>query len=374
MNSITKSKWMQLPRNIVIGHGVIHQINTVCKNLNLKDSEASTFATKAQMVGEPKASSALIVTGPTTKDIAGYKVKELLDKNYNTEIIIVKTATTKEVHKVQKYLKTNKFNFLVGVGGGKVIDITKLVSTQCGINFISVPTSASHDGIASSRASLKDEKNGKNTSIAAQAPLGVVADTAIIASAPYRFLASGCGDIISNCTAVLDWKLSNRLKNTPYSEYASALSQMTAQKLLEASDGGAIKPGLEESAWIVVKALVASGVAMSIAGSSRPASGAEHKFSHALDQIAPKPALHGEQCGVGAIMMMYLHGGNWQKIRSALKKIGAPVNAKELNIKEEYIIEALVKANSIRPERYTILGTGLTRDAAIQVAKITKVI
>jgi len=119
---------------------------------------------------------------------------------------------------------------------------------------------------------------------------------------------------------------------------------------------------------------VASGVAMSIAGSSRPASGSEHKFSHALDEIAPKPALHGEQCGVGTIMMMYLHGGNWQEVRNALKIIGAPVNAQELGIKEEYIIKALLHAHEIRPERYTILGTGLTQVAAENVARITKVI
>ena len=63
---------------------------------------------------------------------------------------------------------------------------------------------------------------------------------------------------------------------------------------------------------------------------------------HALDKIAPKPALHGEQCGVGTIMMMYLHGGNWQEIREALKKIGAPVTAEELGIEDKYIIEALL--------------------------------
>ncbi len=123
-----------------------------------------------------------------------------------------------------------------------------------------------------------------------------------------------------------------------------------------------------------MKALVASGVAMSIAGSSRPASGSEHKFSHALDEVAPKPALHGEQCGVGTIMCMYLHGGNWQEIRSSLETIGAPTNAAQLGIEEEYIIEALLHAHTIRPERYTILGTGLTREAAEKVAKITGVI
>jgi len=65
-----------------------------------------------------------------------------------------------------------------------------------------------------------------------------------------------------------------------------------------------------------------SGVAMSIAGSSRPASGGEHKFSHALDRLAPGKALHGESCGIGTIISMYLHGGDWRGIRTSLKKIG----------------------------------------------------
>ncbi len=113
---------------------------------------------------------------------------------------------------------------------------------------------------------------------------------------------------------------------------------------------------------------------MSIAGSSAPASGSEHKFSHVLDRISPKPALHGEQCGVGTIMMMYLHGGDWRNIKNALKTIGAPTNAAELGIDDKYIIQALTEAHKIRPERYTILGdTGITRDAAINVAKATGV-
>ncbi len=76
---------------------------------------------------------------------------------------------------------------------------------------------------------------------------------------------------------------------------------------------------LEESARLVVKTLFSSGMAISIAGSSRPASGSEHTFSHALDKILDKPCLHGEQCGVGTILMMYLYGGDWKFIRDSLK-------------------------------------------------------
>ena len=136
-----------------------------------------------------------------------------------------------------------------------------------------------------------------------------------------------------------------------------------------------IHPNNENSASVVVKGLISSGMAISIAGNSRPASGSEHKFSHALDMIAPKPALHGEQCGVGTIMMMYLQGGDWQNIKSVLEKVNAPTTAKELGIDEEYIIEALIQAHNIRKERYTILGDrGLTREAAENIALKTHVI
>ena len=209
-------------------------------------------------------------------------------------------------------------------------------------------------------------------SVEAKSPLALVADTEVIAGAPHRLLASGCADIISNYTAVRDWELAHRLCGEAFSEYASTLSSMTAQIIMNSSDS--IKPGLEESAWMVIKALVSSGVAMSIAGSSRPASGSEHKFAHALSRIASNSGLHGEQCGLGTIMMMYLHGGDWQSIKNALSKIGAPTTASELGIREEHIIQALLYAHNIRPERYTILSRGLNEKAAVNLAEATGVI
>lgn len=123
---------------------------------------------------------------------------------------------------------------------------------------------------------------------------------------------------------------------------------------------------------------------MSVAGNTRPASGSEHMFSHMLDHLGPgimlkgkkyKKPMHGEQCGVGSIMIVYLHGGDWEEIRDALETIGAPITSEELGVSKKKIIEALVRAQEIRPERYTILGeTGLTEDAAKRVAKTTGVI
>lgn len=346
-------RWMQLPRNVIAGPGAILSVGGLCRSMRLKGR-------------------ALIVTGKTTRKIAGnLALDSLRESGYDVDVIEVDNATMENVKLAEQVAAETKADFMLGVGGGKSIDIAKLASTRMDMYFLSLPTAASHDGIASSRASIVHD--GETMSIQAEAPLCVIADTDIIVHSPYKLLAAGCGDVISNYTAVLDWKFAQRMRNVYLSEYASALSLMTAEIVVGSAH--LIKPGLEDSVRLVVKALVSSSVAMSIAGSSAPASGSEHKFSHVLDRIVPKPALHGEQCGVGTIMMMYLHGGDWQNIRNALKTIGAPVTAAEMGIGDEYIIRALTEAHKIRPERYTILGdTGITVEAAEKVAKATGVI
>jgi len=342
---------IQLPREIYTGPGVIGETGRICRDLRF-------------------AGRAMVVTGPRTLKIGGEAAIESLQaEGFEVDQVTVRDATMASVRDVQDSL--DGVSVVLGVGGGKVIDVAKMAATLEGLHFISVPTAASHDGIASPRASIR---NGEGTaSLEASSPIGVIADTEIISRAPFRLLASGCADIISNYTAIMDWKLAHRLLNERYSESAAALSLMTAKMIIKSAD--AIKEGLEESARLAVKSLISSGIAISIAGSSRPASGSEHKFSHALDMIAPEPALHGEQCGVGTIMMMHLHGGDWQFIRDALVRINAPTTAAELGMDPEYIIEALTMAHTIRRERYTILGDrGLTREAAERLAKITEVI
>ncbi|MEM1657541.1 MAG: NAD(P)-dependent glycerol-1-phosphate dehydrogenase [Candidatus Jordarchaeales archaeon] len=344
---------MELPRKIVVGRDVIYMVGDVCKKLGLMGS-------------------ALIVSGPKTSKIAGEKVStSLYDAKISSQIVIIEESTMKEVEKVRAISKKVRPQLIIGVGGGKSIDVAKLSAHLEGLPFISVPTAASHDGIASPRASIKD--TGIPHSLEAATPIAIIADTNIIGSSPYRLTAAGCGDVIANITSVKDWELAYKLRNEYFGEYAASLAKLSGELILQ--NAHLIARRTENSLRTVIEALISSGVSMGIAGSSRPTSGAEHMFSHALDMIAPKPALHGEQCGVGAIMMMYLHGGDWQAIRDALKTIGAPVTAKELGIDAEYIIEALCIAHKIRPERYTILGEkGIDREAAIRLATITGVI
>ncbi|MBP1928240.1 glycerol-1-phosphate dehydrogenase [NAD(P)+] [Methanolinea mesophila] len=340
-----KSRWLQLPRDVVIGHDALSQIATVAGDLRL-------------------GSSVLVVTGSHTGELAGKKVISLLSGDYTVSTFVSDTLDMEVIARAEA--AAEKADFLVGVGGGRVIDTAKIASYNTDRQFISVPTAASHDGIASARASVSSGDG--NVSLQAHPPIAVVADTGVIAAAPHRLLASGCADIISNYTAILDWELAHRLRGEEVSEYALALSKMTAEQVME--HAGAIKPHQEETAWFVTKALVASGVAMSIAGSSRPASGGEHKFGHALERLAPGKALHGEACGIGTIITMYLHGGDWRAIRAALRAIGAPITPRDLGIEDRIFVEALLMAKTIRPERFTILDMGLSPEAAEDMVRM----
>ncbi|SFS46859.1 NAD(P)-dependent glycerol-1-phosphate dehydrogenase [Halostagnicola kamekurae] len=349
-----KSTWIRLPRNVVVGKGVRSQFLEVVDDLHLR--------------GRP-----LFVTSPTPRSIAAEPIAADLEAaGIEPAVVTVERASFEAVEEVIETAEAEEAAYLVGIGGGKAIDIAKMASHHLEMGFCSVPTAASHDGIVSNRGSVPD--GDTRHSVAAEPPLAVVADTELLADAPWELTTAGCADIISNYTAVMDWRLAHRLKNVEYSGFAGALAEMTAEILVDNADH--VRPGLEESAWIVTKALVSSGVAMSIAGSSRPASGAEHLFSHQLDRLAPDAALHGHQVGVGSIMTAYLHDGErglWQDIRDALDSIDAPTTAAELGIDDETVIEALTTCHAIR-DRYTILGDGMNEEAAREVATTTGVI
>lgn len=362
MERFTKSKTMVFPREIIVGHNTTSQIADLCNRI-------------------VRGNSALIVADKLTRKISGDEIAKILNKaNYNTKQKIVSQATVDEVNNLIDFANKNYTDILIGVGGGSIIDVTKLASYEIKKPFISVPTCASHDGIASPRASLKHRAG--SVSKTAVSPVAILADTSVIVKAPYRMLASGCADVVSNISAVKDWKLAAKLKDEEYSTHAAVLATTAAELVMDHSDE--IGPNIEKSVWFAVKAMIISGVAMSVAGSTRPASGAEHMFSHMLDHLGPgillkgrkgKRPLHGEQCGVGAIMMECLRDGDWEKIRDTLKKIGAPTTSQELGISKRKIIEALARAQEIRPDRYTILGeTGLTEKAAKKLAVRTGVI
>ncbi len=324
---------MQLPREVIVGKDTLSRIPEVAKRLDLKGK-------------------ALVLSDPQCYALAGKEVTGYLEQSgLKVEFLQVKSMTMKDIKVLEEEIRAIEPQVLFGVGGGTIIDSAKVSSGSLKIPFISVPTTVSHDGIASPLASIK--ASDKPFSIMAQAPMAIVADTNVIAKGPWRFVVSGCGDIIAKYTAVKDWKLAHMENGEYYGEYAASLALMSAKLVTENAE--LIVYREEEGLRVLLEALISCGVAMSIAGSSRPCSGSEHLFSHALDMVSSKHAMHGEQCGVGSILSAYLQKSNWLQIRSTLKQLGAPTTAKELNVADDDVVKALELAAKIRPERYTIL-------------------
>ena len=270
---------------------------------------------------------------------------------------------------IQKKVKSTKSDIIIGLGGGRSVDIAKLSAFNLKKPFVSIPTSASHDGIASPFVSVRSDKPH---SLVATAPLGVFVDLDIIKKAPKKLLASGCGDLMAKITAVHDWELGRDKVGEYYGRYSANLASMSAEILIE-SAGYFSKKGVDVR--VIVEALISAGVASCIAGSSRPCSGAEHLFSHAVDHLEFGIGLHGEKCGIGSIMIAKLQGQNWKKIVKTLKNSGAPTTAKEIGLKPKILAKALVMAQSLRPERYTILKeVKMTEKTALKLAKSTGVL
>lgn len=346
-----KSHTMELPRLIEIGEKNISDFGKFLISLNKPKKVSLISGTNVQKVLKKK----------IEKSLKSKKIRFIWHTSLDNQI--------KSLNRIQKDVKKDNSDLIAGIGGGRSVDTAKLISFNLGIPFVSLPTAASHDGMASPFVSVKSDKPH---SIVATAPMGVFVDIDVIKKAPTELLASGCGDLIANIIAVKDWQLGHKKKKEYYGRYAADLAMMSAKIVMENSSEFA-KKGLD--ARVIVEGLISAGVASCIAGSSRPCSGAEHLFSHALDKIAPGIGLHGEKCGIGSIMMAKLHGQDWKKIVKTLKDVGAPTTAKQIGLKPEIVVKALTIAQELRPERYTILKEfKMTEKRALNLAKSTKVI
>ncbi|MEO2201632.1 MAG: sn-glycerol-1-phosphate dehydrogenase [Nitrosopumilus sp.] len=346
-----QSHTMELPRLIKIGEKNINDFGSFLVSLNKPKKVSLISGVNVQKVLRKKIEKSLKLK----------KIQFIWHTSRDNQI--------KSIEQIQKNVKKDNSDLIVGIGGGRSVDTAKLISYNLCKPFVSLPTAASHDGMASPFVSIKSDKPH---SIVASAPMGVFVDIDVIKKAPTQLLASGCGDLIANIIAVKDWQLGHKKKKEYYGRYAADLALMSAKIVIENSSEFA-KKGLD--ARVIVEGLISAGVASCIAGSSRPCSGAEHLFSHALDKIAPGIGLHGEKCGIGSIMMAKLHKQNWKKIIKTLRDVGAPTTAKQIGLKPDMIIKALIMAQGLRPERYTILKEiEMTEKRAINLAKSTKVI
>jgi glycerol-1-phosphate dehydrogenase [NAD(P)+] len=346
---------MELPRKILIGQGVISQVGPLIRTLDQSASEVA------------------VVTGRIVKSKAGNDLGSSLENvSLKSSLHVVSHASMEVVDELEDKIGDKSPDFVIGFGGGRSVDIAKMTAFRIGRPFLSVPTSASHDGISSPFVSIRG--TNKPHSIKATTPIGIVADTQLMVEAPSRLLAGGCGDLVAKITAVKDWELARDENGEYYGSYAANLAYMSAKMILDESEKLSYRS--QFTIRTIVEALISAGVASCIAGSSRPCSGAEHLFSHAVEYVAGSNfGLHGERVGIGTIMMAKLHGLGWDKIVQTLKNVGAPTKAKQIKLSEEQVVKALIAARSLRPDRYTILSkVRLDNKSAFDLAKSVGVI
>jgi glycerol-1-phosphate dehydrogenase [NAD(P)+] len=245
----------------------------------------------------------------------------------------------------------------LAVGGGRVIDTVKLAAARTGVDFVSVPTAVSNDGISSPVASLVGA-DGARSSHAARMPCGIVVDISAIGSAPPRTIRAGVGDLVGNLTACLDWQLAERDGYERYDAFTAMIAESAARPMLDLEE---LDSSMSHA--VVAQGLLLSGLAMAAAGTSRPCSGAEHLISHALDvQLGARAALHGEQVALGCLIAAAAH--EWSQapvLLRTFRRLGLPTTPEDLGISRAQLVEAVLAAPRMRPGRWTVLSAGFSR-------------
>ena len=291
-----------------------------------------------------------VVTGPGLGEEVGAILRPQLP---DAEFWTVEGGSVEAAHQLAGQLRQGFYDAVVAVGGGRTLDVAKLAASQVGLPMVSVATSLAHDGLASPVASLQTEQGGRKASYGVQIPIAVVVDLDFVLRSEERMRRSGVGDTISNLSAIADWQLAGRERGEAVDGVAVTFARTAATAVVHRDDG------VEDVEFLVAlaEALVLSGLAMATAGSSRPCSGGEHEVLHAIDDLFPGSANHGELAGVATLFTSFLREDIplLSDIDGCLKRHGLPRTPADLGLTDEQFAEAVHHAPSTRPERYTIL-------------------
>jgi glycerol-1-phosphate dehydrogenase [NAD(P)+] len=267
------------------------------------------------------------------------------------DIFTVAGGTLDAAVELADKLQARSYDAVVGIGGGRTLDTAKYAATRYGIPMVSVATSLAHDGIASPVSIL--DHDGVRGSYGVQMPIAVVVDLDYVDTGPQRANRAGIAEMASNISALADWELARRVRGEPVDGLAVTLARIGAEAVL-------VHPGDlsdDEFVTLLAEALIASGLAMAVCGSSRPCSGGCHEISHAIDLTIGERALHAEQVGVGALFCTFLRQDRrwFADLNRALARHRLPRTPADLGLTNEEFVNVVGYAPRTRPDRYTIL-------------------
>lgn len=255
----------------------------------------------------------VIIADPTTWLVAGEKTHQsFIEAGLNPDKPHIISdeglhAEWKYIEELDKVLAATDA-IGVAVGSGTINDLTKLSSHHCGKRYMTVATAASMDGYTAYGASIT--RDGAKQTFSCPAPLALLADVAIIAAAPPEMTASGYADLFAKIPAGADWIISDALGIEPIDAFSFGIVQDGLKLAL--SDPEGVRAGKKDCIRRLIEGLVLSGFAMQTHKTSRPASGADHQFSHLWNmenhvmRNGQAPS-HGFQVSIGMLMSTALY-------------------------------------------------------------------
>jgi len=289
-----------------------------------------------------------VVVGPGL----GERVVNLIRPNLGAADVYTTTGGTLDAAlELAAKLRARNYDAVVGIGGGTTIDTAKYAANRWGLPMISVATSLANDGIGSPVASLVND--GIKGSYGVHIPFGVIVDLDFVENGPERVNRGGIGDVVSNISALADWELAREVRGEPVDGLAASLARMGAEAVL-AHPGDMCD---DEFVTVLAEALISSGLAMAVCGSSRPSSGGCHEIMHAVDALFPGTASHGELAGLGALFCTFLRGDHrrFAQMAGCLRRHRLPLTHTDVGLSTDQFVEAVEFAPRTRPDRYTIL-------------------
>lgn len=293
----------------------------------------------------------LYVADPFVDKLYGKIVKEQIEKIGKLKVEYADYNTIAYSMNIAERCIATDVNCIVGLGGGRVLDVCKYAAYISKTPYLAIPTTAANDGLTSPIAVLK-RQDDLPKSLGAAMPTMTLLDIEVIASGPVQNIKAGIGDTISNYMALKDWDFAVLNSKDIMNTYAYLMSKSSLDCLMK-TQYDTICPEFIE---VLVNSLVLSGIAMDFAGSSRPVSGSEHLFSHALDFYSKTKNLHGLQVALGTVAVLMLIGDDPLPVINYLKKFDVDINPRSMGIDLSTFVYCMQHAHEMRSNRYTHLN------------------